>query len=68
MNWKDAKVKFAIHKASKCHKEMVLKMVTLPSSTQNMAECLSNLLKKEKVEQFGFCFLKVMSNIRYLAR
>ena len=49
-NWKDATVKFSIHEASKCHKESVLKMVTLPSTTQNIAECWSNSLKKEKME------------------
>ena len=48
-NWKDAPAKFAIHESSKCHKEAVLKMVTLPSSTQNVAESLSNVLKKEKL-------------------
>ena len=63
-NWKDATVKFAIHEASKCHKEAIL---TLPSSTQNVAECMSNSLKKEKLERQQ-CFLKVLSNIRYLAR
>ena len=41
-------------------------MVTLPSSTQNVAESLSNVLKKDKLEQRQ-CFLKVLSNIRYLA-
>ena len=51
MNWKDATVKFAIHEASKCHKEAVLKMVTLPYSTQNVAESLSNVLKREKLER-----------------
>jgi len=30
-----------IHEASKCHKEGVLKMVTLPSSTQNVAGYMS---------------------------
>ena len=49
-NWKGATVKFAIHESSKCHKEAVLKMVTLPSSTNNVAESLSNALKKEKLE------------------
>ena len=42
-------------------------MVTLPSSTQNVAESLSNVLKKEKLERQQ-CSLKVLSNIRYLAR
>ena len=66
-NWKDATIKFAIHEASKCHKEAVLKMVTLPSSTRNVAESLSSRLRKEKLERRQ-CFLKVLSNIRYLAR
>ena len=66
-NWKDATVIFAIHVSSKCHKVAVLKMVTLPSSTNNMLECLSTQLKREKLERRQ-CFLKVLSNIRFLAR
>lgn len=66
-NWKDATVKFAIHESSKCHKEAVLKMVTLPSSTNDVAESLSKALKKEKFE-WRQCLLKVLSNIRFLAR
>ena len=62
-NWKDATVKFSVHEVSKCHKEVVLKMFTLPSSTKNMAESLSNALKREKFEQQQ-CLLKVLSNIR----
>ena len=49
-NWKDATVKFAIHEACKYLKEVVLKMITLPSSTKNVAESLSNALKREKLE------------------
>lgn len=66
-NWKDATVKFPIHESSKCHKESVLKMVTLPSSTRNVAESLSNALKQEKLERRQ-CLLKILSNIRFLAR
>ena len=62
----DATVKFAMHASSKCHKEAVLKMVTLPSSTKNVAECLSTQLKREKLERRQ-CFLKVLSNISFLA-
>ena len=66
-NWKDATVKFAIHASSKCHKEAVLKMVTLPSSTKNVAESLSTQVTREKLERRQ-CFLKVLSNVRFLAR
>ena len=50
-NWKDATVKFAQHASSKCHKEAVLKMVTVPASSRNVAECLSAQLAKEKRER-----------------
>ena len=45
-NWKDATVKFGIHQASKCHKEAVLKVVTIPATTGNIAGCLSAQHKK----------------------
>ena len=32
-NWKDASVKFSINSSTKCHKEAVLKIVTLPFTT-----------------------------------
>ena len=51
MNWKDATTKFPIHESSKCHREAVLKMITLPSSTNNVAESLSNTLKRGKLER-----------------
>ena len=59
-NWKDATVKFSIHEASKCHKESVLKMVTLPSTTQNVAECWSNSPKKEKYGAMAMLFKSVV--------
>ena len=65
-NWKDATVKFAIHASSKCHKEAVLKMITLPSSTKNVAESLSTQVTREKLERRQ-CFLEVLSNVRFLA-
>ena len=66
-NWKDANGKFAIHASSKCHKEAVLKMVTLPSTTRDVAESLSTQHQREKLERRK-CFLKVLSSIKFLAR
>lgn len=66
-NWKDATVKFGIHDSSKCHKEAVLKIVTLPSTTSNVAESLSLQLKKEKLDRRQ-CFMKILSNTKFLAR
>ena len=66
-NWKDANGKFAVHASSKCHKEAVLKMVTLPATTRDVAESLSTQHQREKSERRK-CFLKVLSNIKFLAR
>ena len=66
-NWKDATVKFGMHASSKCHKEAIMKMVTLPATTTDIAESLSVQHKQEKLERRQ-CFLKVLSNIRFLAR
>ena len=65
-NWKDATVKSAVHEASKGHKEAVLKIVTLPSSTKNVAESWSNAVKREKFKRQQY-LLKVLSNIKFLA-
>ena len=59
-NWKDATVKFNIHDSSKCHKEAVLKIITLPSTTMNVAESLYAQHKQEKQDRRQ-CFLKVPS-------
>ena len=67
VNWKDATVKFSLHLSSTCHKEAVLKMVTMPSSSNNVGELLSSQLAKEKLERRQ-CFLKILSIIRFLAR
>ena len=66
-NWNDATVKFALHQSSSCHKEAVLKMVTMPSCSKNIAESLSLQVAKEKLERRK-CFLKILSNLRFLAR
>ena len=54
-NWKDAiLVRFSGHEASIGHKEAFLKGTTLPASKR--------LLERRQ------CFLKILSNVRYLAR
>ena len=44
-NWKDATTKFNKHEASQCHKEAVLKTITLPATTGNVGEMLSSACK-----------------------
>ena len=66
-NWKDASVRFNKHENSRCHKDAVLKTVTIPASCKDIGEVLSSQLAKEKLERRQ-CFLKLMSSIRYLAR
>ena len=66
-NWNKASEKFSTHEASKCHKEAVMRMVTLPAPTPNIATCLSNEHQREQVENRQ-CFLKILSNIKFLAR
>ena len=65
--WKKASEKFSTHEASKCHKEAVMRMVTLPATTPNIATCLSNEHQREQLEHRR-CFLKILSNIKFLAR
>ena len=47
--------------------EAVLKIQTLPSTTSNIAECLSQQIKKEKLDRRQ-CFLKILSNMKFLAQ
>ena len=47
-NWKDAIVKYANHEESKWHKEAVLKVISLPARTCDVAESLSAQHKREK--------------------
>ena len=66
-NWKDATSKFNKHESSQCHKEAVLKTITLPATTGNVGEILSSQLAKQRLERRK-CFLKLLSNARFLAR
>ena len=55
-NWKDATGRFGIHAASKCHKEAVLKLVTLLSTTKDVGESLSAAHQQEKLQDVRKCF------------
>ena len=66
-DWKTASERFNNHEALKCHREAVLKMVTLPATTQNVGEYLSKEHQCEKQERQQ-CLLKILSYIRFLAR
>ena len=56
-NWKDATAKFAKHEGSRCHKDSVLKTITLPATTSDVGEMLSSQLAKEWLERRK-CLLK----------
>ena len=66
-NWKNATIKFTAHEQSNCHKEAVMKIISLPATTNDIGESLSQLHKKEKLERQQ-CFLKILTNIKILAR
>ena len=66
-NWKDASVKLKAHECSNCHKEAVQKVLTLPRTTQDVGEALSSIHKQDK-QQRRQVFLKILSNVRFLAR
>ena len=66
-NWKDARAKFDKHNLSSCHKEAHLKVVELPVATKDIGESLSNQLHRDRLER-RHCFLKLVSNCRFLAR
>ena len=65
--WKDAIVKFVKHECSQSHKDAVLKTVTLPSTTKDVGEMLTTTLASER-SQRRKCFLKLLSNARFLTR
>ena len=50
-----------------CHREPVLKMITLTATTHNVAESLSKQHQLETLERRQ-CLLKVLSNLKFLAR
>ena len=41
-NWKDAKVAFTKHEQSRCHKEAVDAVITVPSSYKDCGEIFSS--------------------------
>ena len=66
-NWKDASVKFRSHDTSNFHKEVVEKLVTLPSCTMDVAESLSSAHKADKLLNRQL-FMKILTNLQFLAR
>ena len=66
-NWKDAAVKFSAHEDSACYKTAILKTITIPSTHADIGESLSSQHAQEKLERQK-CFLKLLSNVRFLAR
>ena len=66
-NWKDATAKFSKHEGSLCHKDSVLKTITLPSTTSDVGEMLTSQLAKERLERRK-CLLNMLSNARFLSR
>ena len=66
-NWKDAIAKFTKHEGSHCHKDAILKTITLPATTNDVGELLSSQLAKERLERRK-CLLKLLSNVRFLSR
>ena len=57
-NWKDAKVSFTKHEQTKCHKEAVYTVVTVPSSYEDCAEMLSSQHAKEKADKVDKCCIR----------
>ena len=47
-NWKEATTRFPMHDSSRCHKDAMLKMVTLPATTCDIGETLSQQHRDEK--------------------
>ncbi len=53
-NWKDPCVKFPSHESSRCHKDAVLKTITLPVTIKDIGESLSSQLAKDRLERRQF--------------
>lgn len=66
-NWKDAIKNFSNHEQCNSHKEALERSVTLPKETKDVGELLSQAHAAEK-KQNRECLLKILSNIRFLAR
>ena len=67
INWKDATVAFNSHQQTKCHKNAVDIVITIPSTTKDVGELLSKEHAKEKVINRRK-FVKIVTSIKYLAR
>ena len=66
-NWKNATALFQKHEQSACHREAVDVVLTLPATTKDIGEQLSQQHAKEK-ESNQKMLLKILSSIKYLAR
>ncbi len=66
-NWKDATVAFKKHQESKTHREAVEAIVTLPKTTRDVGELLSDMHKKEK-EIARDILSVILSTVRFLGR
>ena len=66
-NWKEATSRFTSHEATRCHRDAMLKIVTLPATTCDIGEMCSSQHSKDKHDR-RVCFLKMLSNIRFLGR
>ena len=62
-NWKDSSVRLSAHET----KTAVLKTVTLPATTRDVGELLSAAHAQDRLDRRQ-CFLKLLSNVRFLAR
>ena len=67
VNWKEARARFSAHESNTCHKDAVLKTVTLPATVRDIGEAVSLQHAQDKLERRQ-CFLKLLSNDRFLAK
>ena len=65
-NWKDATESFRRHEKSNCHQETI-QAVLIPSNVPDIGEMVSNLYAQNKVQNHKL-FLKILQNIKFLAR
>ena len=66
-NWKLATSVFRQHEVTRCRKEAIERIVTLPATTSDIGEMLSKAHAQEKRKN-GEVLLKILSNLRFLAR
>ena len=66
-NWKDGTIEFKNHEASASHKEALQVVIVLPTTCPDIGDMMS----KQHADMKKFnreCFLKVLSNLQFLAR